>query len=218
MITLEKVTKKFPKQIDTAIKTVSLKIPDHDFAVLLGPSGSGKSTILHLLAGLTKPTSGKIHINNKIISQLTDQEASLLRNQTIGFIFQEFHLIPHLTVRQNIELPSQISHSKTSQTHIDSLIKEVGLTNKQHDLPSALSGGQKQRVAIARALVNNPSIILADEPTGNLDQATAKTIIQLLKSLHEKHRSTLIIATHDEEIAKIAKHKIFIRDGQITKD
>lgn len=220
MIHLKSVSKKFisGKSATNALQDINLTIKEGSFIALIGPSGSGKSTLLNLIGGLDTPTEGSIFINNEDISEYDDKKLSHYRNDTIGFIFQEFHLEPFLTVKKNVLLPSYFNHpSKHDEIYAEKLIKEVELTNKIDSNINELSGGQKQRTAIARALINHPKIILADEPTGNLDLKTGHTIITLLKTLQKKHKITLIIATHDPLVAKAAERIITIHDGQLIK-
>lgn len=217
MIVLKNVSKKFisGKSSTSALTNINLQIKEGEFVAIIGPSGSGKSTLLDLMGGLDTPTEGEIIIQNKDISDYKDAELSRYRNATVGFVFQEFHLEPFLTVKKNVLLPTYFDHTnKNSEAHAEKLIHEVELHNKIDNKVSELSGGQKQRTAIARALINHPKIIIADEPTGNLDLKTGETIIQLLKNLHKTHKTTLIIATHDHNIAKIADRIIHIEDGQ----
>lgn len=207
MIKVKSLIKHF--QTETPLQDYSVNIPKGKFIALVGPSGSGKSTLLHLIAGLDKPSAGDIIVNRKNLNTLSDQQLSSYRNKDLGFIFQEFHLNKDLTVKENILLPTYFGKSK--RYNITKLIKEVGLEDKENTRVKELSGGQKQRVAIARALIHNPKIILADEPTGNLDQKTGKQILTLLKKLHKQHKTTLIVATHDNNIAKTADQVIKIK-------
>lgn len=218
MIQLKNISKKFisGKSGTEALININLKIKEGEFVALMGPSGSGKSTLLNLIGGLDTPSEGSILINDKDISEYKDKELSHYRNSIVGFVFQEFHLEPFLSVKQNILLPTYFNHaSERENAYAEKLIKEVELANKIDTKITELSGGQKQRTAIARALINHPKIILADEPTGNLDMETGKTIIELLKRLHKIHKVTLIIATHDEAVAKAAEKIIKIIDGQL---
>lgn len=218
MITLTDVSKKFVsgKSANLALIDISLEIKEGEFVAITGPSGSGKSTLLHLIGGLDKPTKGQIIVDNKNINLLSDNDLSGYRNQNVGFVFQEFYLDPLLTVIQNISIPQLFNHpSSSDKIHAEKLSREVGLSEKIATPVSELSGGQKQRVAIARALMNSPKIILADEPTGNLDSKTGEKILELLKKLHKEHKVTLLIATHDEEIAKAADRIIKIEDGKL---
>jgi len=207
MITISKITKSYKsgKKAYNALASFSIKVKPNEFIALLGPSGSGKSTLLNIIGGLDSPTKGTVSFKNKNIHKLSDKVLSHYRNDEIGFIFQEFHLEPNLTVLDNVLLPTHFNDEKENKKEkATKLLKEVGLSKKVSRKANELSGGEKQRVAIARALINNPSIILADEPTGNLDKETGKVIINLLKSLHKNHKVTLIIATHDDKIAKAA--------------
>ncbi len=220
MIKLKNITKKFNsgKSSLTALKDINLEINEGEFVVMVGQSGSGKTTLLNIIGGLDTPTNGEVLFNGKNISNFDDDKLSKYRNASIGFIFQEFHLEPHLTVKENVLLPTFFNH-KTQKDEINAerLIKEVKLSKKNFSLASELSGGEKQRTAIARALINNPKIIIADEPTGNLDIKTGETIINLLKNLQKNHKITLIIATHDQKIALSAKKIIKISEGKIKK-
>ncbi len=216
MIHLENISRKFAST--NALSNINLKIKEGEFMALIGHSGSGKSTLLNLIGGLDTPTEGSIFIKNEDISEYDDKKLSYYRNNTIGFIFQEFQLKSFLTVKKNVLLPSHFNHhSKHDEIYAEKLIKEVGLATKIDSNVNELSGGQKQRAAIARALINHPTIILADEPTGNLDLKTGETIIQLLKYLHKTHKTTLIIATHDPLVAKAADRIIHLQEGQIIK-
>ena len=218
MITFKNVSKKYlsGKTVVTAVENINLEIKEGQFVAIIGPSGSGKSTLLNLLGGLDTPSEGSIIIHDKDISEYSDRELSKYRNTTIGFVFQEFHLEPFLTVRKNVLLPVSFSQNgKGSASHAEQLIKEVELSGKIDSKVTELSGGQKQRAAIARALINHPKIIIADEPTGNLDSKTGEIIIELLKKLHKSHKVTLIIATHDPKIAHAADKITHIEDGRI---
>ncbi len=218
MIQFQKVSKKYFNKVQEilALKDISISIKEGEFIAVIGPSGSGKTTLLNLIGGLEYPTEGEIFFNNKKITSYTDKELSTYRNQSIGFVFQEFYLEPFLTVKENVLLPAYFNHSiKNKRKLADKIIEEVGLKDKTKVLAKELSGGQKQRTAIARALINDPKIILCDEPTGNLDQQNGKNILELLKSLHKKHKTTLIIATHDGAIAKYANRTIHLYNGKI---
>lgn len=220
MIQFKNVSKKYisGRAAITALENINLEIKEGQFVAIIGPSGSGKSTLLNLLGGLDIPSEGSIVIHNKDISEYKDHELSKFRNNTIGFVFQEFHLEPFLTVKKNVLLPtffSQNGKNFSIETYAEQLIKEVELSGKLNSKITELSGGQKQRIAIARALINHPKIIIADEPTGNLDSKTGETILELLKKLHRTHKTTLIIATHDEKIAKAAQKVIHMIDGKI---
>lgn len=220
MIKLKNISKKFVsgKSSTNALLDINLDIKEGQFIALVGPSGSGKSTLLNLIGGLDVPSEGSIFVGGKDISSYNDKELSKYRNHTVGFVFQEFHLEPFMSVKDNVLLPTYFNHQeKYDELYAEKLIKEVELTNKIDSKINELSGGQKQRTAIARALINKPKIILADEPTGNLDLKTGKTIIDLLKKLQKAHNITLIIATHDPLVAKAAEKIIEVRDGTIAK-
>ncbi len=217
MIEIHQLIKKFGS--DSPIHNLDLTVKKGEFIAVVGPSGCGKSTLLHLIAGLNKVTSGTIKINSQKISELSDNEVSRYRNEEIGFIFQEFHLEPMLTVMENVLLPtkfrqpnSQKSYKNSPEKLAEKLLTEVGLKDKLHQNIRTLSGGQKQRVAIARALINEPTILLADEPTGNLDDETGQKIITLLQTIHKIHGATLVIATHDKNIAKAAQKVVQLKD------
>ena len=208
---------KVGKQIIRAIDDVSVDIHEGEFVALVGPSGSGKSTLLHLLGGLDKPTSGEIVVGGKNVSSMNDRQLSKFRNQTIGFVFQSFYLQPFLTLRRNIEVASMPQRMKQAERklRIESLARQVGLYDRLSHRPHELSGGQIQRAAIARALLNRPAIILADEPTGNLDSANSRDIISLFQQIREQYHATIVIATHDNEIAAQADRVIALKDGRL---
>lgn len=204
-----------------ALKNVSLEIKKGEFLVIVGPSGSGKSTLMHLMGGLDKPTSGKITVDGETLAAMKDKQLSGFRNRKIGFIFQDFKLHPHLSILENVKIPLLLNKSKrlkqsTIQKKGAAILKEVGLENRENHKPDQISGGQKQRAAIARALVNGPSIILADEPLGDLDSVTGAKIIKLLKDLHKKKKITMIVVTHDMSIAKHATRTVEIKDGALV--
>ena len=208
---------KVGKQIIRAIDDVSVDIHEGEFVALVGSSGSGKSTLLHLLGGLDKPTSGEIVVGGKNVSSMNDRQLSKFRNQTIGFVFQSFYLQPFLTLRRNIEVASMPQRMGRAERklRIESLAQQVGLYDRLSHRPHELSGGQIQRAAIARALLNRPAIILADEPTGNLDSANSRDIISLFQQIREQYHATIIIATHDNEIAAQADRVIALKDGRL---
>jgi len=221
MITLAHVNKIY--QIDGeefyALRDVNLKIKQGEFTAILGPSGCGKSTLMHIIGLLDTPTSGTLLINNKDITKLDDNELSRLRNEFAGFIFQQFNLINKLTVLENIMLPTIYSAKKYSyepKTRALELMDRFGILIKQKSYPNKLSGGQQQRVAIARALLNEPKIILADEPTGNLDSKTGKNILDLIRELNQKEGMTVVLVTHDREIAESCQRHISMLDGKIV--
>lgn len=201
-----------------ALKEVNLTINKGEFVAVVGASGSGKSTLLHLLGGLDKPTSGKVIIDNESIYDYKEEKLAVFRRRKIGFIFQFFNLIPVLDVEENISLPALLDNEKVDKEYLNELIKILGLEDRRTHLPSELSGGQQQRVSIGRAILNKPAIILADEPTGNLDSKTSKEVIELLRITARKYNQTLILITHDVNIATLADRVITIEDGGITTD
>lgn len=219
LITTNQLTKihKLGRQKITAVHEVSLMISRGEIVALTGASGSGKSTLLHLLGGLDKPTSGRVVIDGKDIRKLSDRKLSKFRNQTIGFVFQSFYLQPFLTLRRNIEVAAMPSRMKRAErrTRIDELARQVGLFDRLQHRPRELSGGQIQRAAIARALLNRPAIILADEPTGNLDSQNSQDIMALFRSIRDTYGTTIIIATHDHDIAAQADRIINLKDGRL---
>ena len=202
-----------------ALKGVYFNVKENDFIAIMGPSGSGKSTMLHLCGLLDKPTKGDLLVNGERINHMTSDELAAVRNKTIGFIFQQFNLIPYLSAIDNVCLPGLFSENgQYVKHHARALLERVGLKGKENNKPTELSGGEQQRVAIARALINDPPVIFADEPTGNLDSKTGKQIMDLLVDLHVKQRKTLVIVTHDPGIAKYAKKLTNIKDGHIIGD
>jgi len=205
-----------------AVKGVSFLIEHGDFISIAGPSGSGKSTILNMIGLIDTPTSGEVFIQERPVSRLRDKEITRLRHETIGFIFQSFNLIPVLSTRENIEFPLLLGKdgkiTKERRDYIDFLIQEVGLQDRQKNRPNELSGGQRQRVAIARALVTKPLIVLADEPTANLDSATGDAILQLMKKVNRDLKTTFIFSTHDAKIVDLADHVIRLKDGEVTEN
>lgn len=208
---------KIGKQKIRAVDSVSLEVNKGEFIALVGASGSGKSTLLHLLGGLDKATSGEVVVNGQEIRKMSDRRLSQFRNQTIGFVFQSFYLQPFLTLRRNIEVASMPQRMKRAERkqRIEELARQVGLYDRLNHRPRELSGGQIQRAAIARALLNRPAIILADEPTGNLDSANSRDIIQLFQQIRERYATTVIIATHDTEVAAQADRVITLKDGRL---
>lgn len=213
--------KKYYGKKDSLVKAVdgiTLEIENGKFTAIIGTSGSGKSTLLHCMGGLDKPTEREVILGNKNIYSLNDDELSKIRRQEFGFIFQSFNLIPVLNVYDNIILPIQLDGKKEDKEYIMNIIKKVGLEDQLKKFPNELSGGQQQRVAIARALSNKPTVIFADEPTGNLDSKTTKEVMNLLKSTVNDFNQTLVMITHDENIAKQADRVITISDGKIIKD
>ena len=201
-----------------ALDNVSFDVEIGEFIAIIGASGSGKSPLLHQIGGVDHPSSGKVIINNTDIYTLNENDLAIFRRNEIGLIYQFYNLIPVLNVKENITLPLQLAHQKVDQKRFNTLIEQLGLSNRLNHLPNQLSGGQQQRVSIARALINQPSLVLADEPTGNLDSKNSDEIIRLLKEANEKYHQTIIIITHDNNIAKLANRVITIKDGKIISD
>ena len=198
-----------------ALDGVDLTVEKGEFAAVVGTSGSGKSTLLHMLGGLDRPTSGSVSVDGKDIFSLKDEALTIFRRRKIGFVFQNYNLVPVLSVYENIVLPIQLDGQKPDAAYVDQIIETLGLEKKLQNLPNNLSGGQQQRVAIARALAAKPAIILADEPTGNLDSKTSQDVMALLKITSEKFAQTIVMITHNEEIAQMADRIIRIEDGKI---
>ena len=201
-----------------ALNHVSFSVEEGEFVTILGPSGSGKSTLLHLLGGVDKPTFGKVYIGGQSIYEMKERELTAFRRREIGQIYQFYNLIPVLNVEENICLPMLLDHRQAERKDLDELLELLGLTERVNHLPSELSGGQQQRVAIGRALISKPKLILADEPTGNLDQKYSREIIKLFRELNEKYVQTILLITHDEKIAEHAERILVIEDGQIVED
>lgn len=201
-----------------ALDNVSFSVEKGEFVAIIGPSGSGKSTLLHILGGVDVPTKGSVVINQTDISNLDETALAIFRRRQIGLIYQFYNLIPILTVQENLTLPLLLDGRKPDEKQISTLVKRLGLENRLDHLPNQLSGGQQQRVSIGRALVNNPALILADEPTGNLDSENSKEIISLLRQFNKDFNQTVIIITHDEKIANSVDRVITIEDGKITGD
>lgn len=218
VVRLENVSKIYEGNIKTiALNNINLSIEEGEFLAILGPSGSGKSTLLSIIGVLDRPTEGKVYIYNMDVTKLNDSEVSKIRNEYIGFVFQNFNLIPRLSVLQNVELPlvaRGLPKRKREEIAINAL-KLVGLEGLIRKKPTELSGGQQQRVAIARALAQNPKIVLADEPTGNLDSTNAKIVMDIFKRINEELKTTIVVVTHDKEVANYARRKIYIKDGKI---
>ncbi len=199
-----------------ALAGVNLSVEAGEFVAVVGTSGSGKSTLLHMLGGLDRPSEGSVFVDGKDIFSLKDEALTIFRRRKIGFVFQNYNLVPVLNVYENIVLPLQLDGAPVDKVYIDSIIETLGLKNKLQNLPNHLSGGQQQRVAIARALAAKPAIILADEPTGNLDSKTSQDVLGLLKITGQKFSQTIVMITHNEEIAQLADRIIRIEDGNIT--
>ena len=213
------LTKRLPSggKLLTILDDVTLAIPRGEFVAILGPSGSGKSTLLALLAGLDRPTSGTIRLDGEEIQALSEDALALLRRRNVGFVFQSFQLLSNLTARENILLPLELVDAPNARQRADELLSLVGLADRGHHYPSQLSGGEQQRVALARALANAPPIVLADEPTGNLDTTTGHHILELLRAIHRDRGTTIILVTHDAELAAIADTRLVLRDGRVVE-
>jgi putative ABC transport system ATP-binding protein len=201
----------------TIVHPIDLTVPTGQRLAIVGPSGSGKSTLLGLIAGLDAPSTGSIAIDGTDITTLSEDRLASLRGEKIGFVFQSFHLIPSLSAVENILVPMEIAGRRDSASRARSLLAEVGLADRGHHYPSQLSGGEQQRVAIARALSNEPVIVLADEPTGNLDSRTGHHVIELLLAINQQRGATLVVVTHDPEIAAMADARVFMRDGSVAE-
>ena len=201
----------------TALDRASFQIMPGDFISITGPSGSGKSTLLHLLSGLDQPTSGRLTYDGQNIYSLSDRERSALRRRSIGFVFQQFHLLPVLTARENILMPLLLDKKQPDEAYLEQLMQLLGIGSRLTHLPHELSGGQQQRVAIARALIAQPDVIFADEPTGNLDSRSGGEVMEMLSAIHEKMGKTLVIITHDNRMAGMADRRFSIVDGILTE-
>src|SRR5947208_7112031 len=200
----------------TILHPMSLQIPHGRFVAIVGPSGSGKSTLLGLIAGLDAPSSGQVLIDGVDITRLNEDALARLRGEKIGFVFQFFHLIPSLTAYENVAVPMEIAGVPNPRGRAEMLMEAVGLTGRAHHYPSQLSGGEQQRVALARALANNPPIVLADEPTGNLDSSNGRHIMELLRGVHRSRGSTVVLVTHDAALASLADARLALRDGRVV--
>jgi len=220
MIELKTVTKIVRSGTEdlTILDDVSMEIPDGQFVAVTGASGSGKSTLLGLIAGLDAPTSGEILIDGESITEMKEDGLATLRSEKIGFIFQSFHLIPSLTAFENVLIPMEILGLKNARNRAERLLVDVDLTNRGHHYPTELSGGEQQRIAIARAFANQPKILLADEPTGNLDSRNGSHIFDLMTDLHLKNNVTLVLVTHDQFLAGKAQRQIVLKDGRVLSD
>ena len=220
ILKVENLTKKYGKK-DTevvALDNVSFSVNKGEFVTIVGASGSGKSTLLHLIGGVDKPTSGKVYINGTDIYSLNNDNLAIFRRRQVGLIYQFYNLIPILNVKENITLPCDLDGQKVDEKRLNELLYILGLEKRINHLPNELSGGQQQRDSIGRAMINNPSIVLADEPTGNLDSKASREIIDLLKVSNQKYNQTLIVITHDENIALEADRIITIQDGKLISD
>ena len=220
ILKVENLTKTYGKGTTkvTALDNVSFSVEKGEFVAIVGASGSGKSTLLHLLGGVDRPTSGKVFIDNNDIYQMNDDNLAIFRRRQIGLIYQFYNLIPILNVEENITLPSDLDNKKVDEKKLQELLVTLGLENRRKHLPNELSGGQQQRTSIGRTLITDPSLVLADEPTGNLDSKASDEIVSLLKTSNKKYNQTIIMITHDLEIAKNADRIITIEDGKIIKD
>jgi len=220
MISISNVTKTVRSGVEdlTILDDVTLEIPSGQFVAITGASGSGKSTLLGLIAGLDAPSSGEVTIDGKTITSMSEDDLATLRSEKIGFIFQSFHLIPSLTAFENILIPMEILGLKDAKKRANKLLEDVELTNRGHHYPSELSGGEQQRIAIARAFANKPIILLADEPTGNLDSKNGNHIFDLMRDLHKKNEVTLVLVTHDASLAGKAQRQVRLRDGKVLSD
>lgn len=220
MIELYKVSKIVPSGAEmlTILHSLDLTIPDGQFISVIGPSGSGKSTLLGLIAGLDEPTSGEIRIDGQAITTMNEDELAEIRGRKIGFVFQSFHLIPSLTALENILVPMEIAGARDARKRAQHLMEDVDLVARAHHYPSQLSGGEQQRVAIARAFANDPSIMLADEPTGNLDSHNGRHVFDLMVEMNRKRKATLVLVTHEHDLAVAADRQISLRDGRVVSD
>ncbi len=201
-----------------ALDGVNIDVQPDEFIAIVGQSGSGKSTLLHMLGGLDKPSSGSVVVGGNELAKMTDEQLTVFRRRNVGFIFQNYNLVPILSVYENIVLPIELDGNKVDKAFVDDIIHTLGLDEKRNNLPNMLSGGQQQRVAIARALATKPSIVLADEPTGNLDSKTSQDVLGILKMTSTKFHQTIVMITHNEQIAQLADRIIHIEDGRIKKE
>lgn len=203
-------------RVITVLDNVSLSAEKGEFIVIAGSSGSGKTTLLTLLSGLDHPTSGQVLLDDRDITDATEEQLAPMRNRAIGFVFQSFHLVPSMTARENIMFPAELAGDTDARVRAEQLLSRVGLSGRADNLPSQLSGGEKQRIALCRALVNRPKLLFADEPTGNLDSENGKTVLSQLIDLKNEHGATLVLVTHNSEIARAADHVLTLKDGHLT--
>lgn len=220
ILRVEKLTKVYGKGENkvVALDNVSFSVEKGEFVAIVGASGSGKSTLLHLLGGVDRPTSGKVYINDTDIFKMNDDKLAIFRRRQVGLIYQFYNLLPILNVKENITLPLELDNVKPDEEEVKELLKVLGLLNRSNHLPNELSGGQQQRTSIGRALITKPSIVLADEPTGNLDSKASEEIVSLLKKSNKELKQTIILITHNLEIAKMADRVITLEDGKIVGD
>ena len=220
MIELHNVTKIVPSGAEmlTILHALDLRIPDGQFISVVGPSGSGKSTLLGLIAGLDAPTDGRITIDGEEITTMNEDQLAELRGAKLGFVFQSFHLIPSLTALENILVPMEIRGLRDARERAQALLEDIDLVARAHHYPAQLSGGEQQRVAIARAFANNPTILLADEPTGNLDSRNGRHVFEMMVEMNRRRRATLVLVTHDAELAALADRRIALREGRVVSD
>jgi putative ABC transport system ATP-binding protein len=220
MIELHNVTKIVPSGAEmlTILHALDLRIPDGQFISVVGPSGSGKSTLLGLIAGLDAPTDGRIVIDGEEITAMNEDQLAELRGAKLGFVFQSFHLIPSLTALENILVPMEIRGLKDARERAQALLEDIDLVARAHHYPAQLSGGEQQRVAIARAFANNPTILLADEPTGNLDSRNGRHVFEMMVEMNRRRRATLVLVTHDAELAALSDRRIALREGRVVSD
>jgi putative ABC transport system ATP-binding protein len=214
------LTRRLPsgRQMLTVLDHVDLRIDAGEFVAILGPSGSGKSTLLGLLAGLDRPSEGSVQLDGVALESLNEDALALLRREKVGFVFQSFQLLGNLTARENVLLPMELAGRKDARARADELLERVGLSERGHHYPSQLSGGEQQRVALARAFGPRPSVLLADEPTGNLDSETGRRALDLLVELRDAEGATLVLVTHDTQVAQVAARRVHLADGKVVKD
>jgi putative ABC transport system ATP-binding protein len=216
---LRGLTKRLPSggKLLTILDAVDLAVEAGEFVAVLGPSGSGKSTLLALAAGLDRPTEGEVYLDGRPLHRLSEDELARVRRRQVGFVFQSFHLLHNLTARENVLLPLELQAAPDAEARADELLERVGLAERGHHYPSQLSGGEQQRVALARAFAPRPDLLLADEPTGNLDGATGERVLRILRELREQAGTTLVLVTHDPAVAALADRRVYLRDGRIER-